>query len=168
MQISDLIPWSRTHKDLARRQDNSDNPLLGLQRDINRVFDDFWSRFDRSIGASSGILSTAGPRTDVSETDDAVEVSVELPGIDEKDIDISLNNDVLTIRGEKKAEREEKKKGYYLSERSYGSFHRSIPLPPGVDSEKADAQFKKGVLTVSLPKTPEAQEKVRKIAVKAS
>lgn len=168
MQISDLIPWGRDRNEVARQQGDGDNPLLNLQRDINRVFDDFWSRFDRSTGASNGLLSVTGPRTDVTETDEAVEVSVELPGMDEKDIDVSLSDDVLTIRGEKKAEREEKKKGYYLAERSYGSFYRSIPLPPGVDPEKAEAQFKKGVLTVSLPKTPEAQAKVRKIEVKAS
>lgn len=168
MQISDLIPWSRDRKEVAPQQGDSDNPLLNLQRDINRVFDDFWNRFDRSAGASNGVLSETGPHTDVTDTDEAVEVSVELPGMDEKDIDVSLNDDVLTIRGEKKAEREEKKKGYYLAERSYGSFYRRIPLPPGVDPEKAEAQFKKGVLTVSLPKTPEAQAKVRKIEVKAS
>lgn len=168
MQISDLIPWSRDRKEVARQQGDGDNPLLNLQRDINRVFDDFWSRFDRSAGVSNGRLSVTGPRTDVTETDEAVDVSVELPGMDEKDIDVSLSDDVLTIRGEKKAEREEKKKGYYLAERSYGSFYRSIPLPPGVDSEKAEAQFKKGILTVTLPKTPEAQAKVRKIEVKAS
>lgn len=168
MQISDLIPWGRDRNEVARQQGDGDSPLLNLQRDINRVFDDFWSRFDRSAGVSNGLLSVTGPRTDVTETDEAVDVSVELPGMDEKDIDVSLSDDVLTIRGEKKAEREEKKKGYYLAERSYGSFYRSIPLPPGVDSEKAEARFKKGVLTVSLPKTPEAQAKVRKIEVKAS
>lgn len=168
MQISDLIPWGRDRNEVARQQGDGDNPLLNLQRDINRVFDDFWSRFDRPVGASNGLLSVTGPRTDVTETDEAVDVSVELPGMDEKDIDVSLSDDVLTIRGEKKAEREEKKKGYYLAERSYGSFYRSIPLPPGVDSEKAEARFKKGVLTVTLPKTPEAQAKVRKIEVKAS
>jgi HSP20 family protein len=168
MQISDLIPWGRDRNEVARQQGDGDNPLLNLQQDINRVFDDFWSRFDRSAGVSNGLLSVTGPRTDVTETDEAVDVSVELPGMDEKDIDVSLSDDVLTIRGEKKAEREEKKKGYYLAERSYGSFYRSIPLPPGVDSEKAEAQFKKGVLTVTLPKTPEAQAKVRKIEVKAS
>lgn len=168
MQISDLIPWGRDRNEVARQQGDGDSPLLNLQRDINRVFDDFWSRFDRSAGVSNGLLSVTGPRTDVTETDEAVDVSVELPGMDEKDIDVSLSDDVLTIRGEKKAEREEEKKGYYLAERSYGSFYRSIPLPPGVDSEKAEAQFKKGVLTVTLPKTPEAQAKVRKIEVKAS
>lgn len=168
MQISDLIPWGRERKEVARQQGENDSPLLSLQRDINRVFDDFWSRFGGSAAGSNGLLSATGPRTDVSETASAVEVSVELPGMDEKDVDVSLSDEVLTIRGEKKAEREEKKKGYYLAERSYGSFYRSIPLPSGVDPEKAEAQFKQGVLRVTLPKTPEAQAKVRKIEVKAS
>lgn len=168
MQIRDLIPWGRERKDLIRHQGEGDNPLLSLQRDINRVFDDFWNRFERTTGFSNGFLAAGAPSTDVSETDEAVEVSVELPGMDEEDIDVSLTDDFLTIRGEKKGEKEERKKGYYLSERHYGSFYRSIPLPPGVDGTKADAQFKKGVLTVTLPKTPEAQEKVRKIEVKAA
>ena len=168
MQISDLIPWGRERKGIVRHQAEGDNPLLSLQRDINRVFDDFWSRFERTSGFSNGFLAAGGPSTDVSETDEAVEVAIELPGMDEKDIDVSLSDGVLTIRGEKKAEKEERKKGYYLSERSYGSFYRSIPLPPGVDGTKAEARFKKGVLTVTVPKTPEAQEKVRKIEVKAA
>lgn len=166
MQIRDLIPWSRESGELSRHRDG-DHPLQGLQRDINRVFDDFWSRFDRGAGGTHG-LPSAAPRTDVSETDDGVEVCVELPGMDEKDIDVSLGDGVLTIRGERKAEKEEEKKGYFLSERSYGSFYRSIPLPPGADTDKAEAKFKNGVLTITLPKTPEAREKVRKIAVKAA
>ena len=167
MQIRDLIPWSRNRREIEAHA-GSDNPLLSLQRNINRVFDDFWSRFDTLAGPSNGLLTGFGPRADVSETDQSVEVSFELPGMDEKEIDVSVTDDVLTIRGEKKAEREERKKGFYLSERSYGSFHRSIPLPAGVDSTKAEARFRKGVLTVTLPKTPEAQEKVRKIEVRSA
>ncbi|MCT8997578.1 Hsp20/alpha crystallin family protein [Chelativorans intermedius] len=166
MQIRDLIPWGRERSSLSQRQAEADNPLLSLQRDINRVFEDFWNRFERSYAGANGFLTAANPRTDISETEKEVEVSVELPGMDEKDIEVSLTDDVLTIRGEKKNEREEKKKGYYLSERSYGSFYRSIPLPAGVDPEKADARFKSGVLTITLPKTPEAQQKVRRIEVK--
>lgn len=166
MQIRDLIPWGRERSSLSQRQAEADNPLLSLQRDINRVFENFWNRFERSYAGANGFLTAANPRTDISETEKEVEVSVELPGMDEKDIEVSLTDDVLTIRGEKKNEREEKKKGYYLSERSYGSFYRSIPLPAGVDPEKADARFKSGVLTITLPKTPEAQQKVRRIEVK--
>lgn len=167
MQIRDLIPWGRDKDRVPRVSKDSDNPVLALHREINRVFDDFWSRFDRPFGAGNGFLSLGGPRTDIAESDSDVEITVELPGMDEKDIDLSLTDDVLTIKGEKKAEKEEKKKGYYLSERSYGSFYRSIPLPPGIDTDKAKAEFKKGVLTITLPKSPEAQAKVKKIPVKA-
>ena len=167
MQIRDLIPWSRDREQLAPHAAGDANPVVSLQRTINRVFDDFWNRLE-SPSPSNGLHAGFGPRIDVSESDKAVEVSIELPGMDEKEIDVSVTDDVLTIRGEKKAEREEKNKGYYLSERSYGSFHRSIPLPSGVDSDNAEARFRKGVLTVTLPKTPEAQEKVRKIEVKSA
>ena len=163
MQIKDLIPWGRDKHEAATKHDN-DNPVTTLQRDINRMFDDFWGRFDRPFGGA-GLF---GPSTDISETDKAVEVSVELPGLDEKDVEVTLTGDALTIRGEKKAEREDEAKGHYLSERTYGSFYRSVPLPPGVDTEKAEAEFKRGVLTVSLPRTEEAQAQVKKIDVKAA
>ena len=165
MQMKDLIPWGRKTTGGLRNQ--NDNPVAALQRDIGRVFDDFWSRFDRPFGLSTGVLGGSWPTADVSETDTAIEVSIELPGMDEKDIDVSVSEDTLTIRGEKKSETEKNEKGYYLSERSFGSFHRSIALPASVDTNKVDAKFKKGVLTVTLPKTPEAQERVKKIQVRA-
>ena len=167
MQIKDLIPWGRREPELSPTAAD-DHPILSLQREMNRVFDSFWNRFDRPFGGLDGGFGQALPRTDVVETDNAVEVSVELPGLEEKDIDVSLTGDVLTIRGEKKAAREESRKGYYLSERSYGAFHRAIPLPSGIDSDNAKADFKKGVLTISLPKTREAQAKAKKIEVKAA
>ena len=105
-------------------------------------------------------------KSDVVETEGAVEVSIELPGMDMKDIEVTVTDDMLTIKGEKKIERQEEKKGYYLSERSYGAVYRTIPLPPGVDGEKAEASFKNGVLTIRLPQTPEAQAKVKRIEVK--
>jgi len=165
MQIRDLIPWNRSKPEIAQRE-GGDSPFLSLQRDINRVFDDFWRQFDQTPFGSNGHAGAGFARTDISETDNEVEVSVELPGLDEKDIEVDLTDDVLTIRGQKKEEREEKKRGYYMSERSYGSFHRMIPLPPGVDAGKAEATFKRGVLTVSLPKTAESRAKVRRIDVK--
>lgn len=166
MQMKDLIPWGRKSASSLATQNN--NPVAALQRDIGRVFDDFWSRMDRPFGLPSGVFGGGWPTADVSESDKAIEVTVELPGMDEKDIDVSVTEDILTIRGEKKSETEKKEKGYYLSERSFGSFHRSIPLPASVDTSKVDAQFKKGVLTITLPKTPEAQEKIKKISVRAS
>ena len=168
MQIRDLIPWGRDKDEVSRKHNQDDNPLVNLQRDVNRAFDNFWNRFNRPFDGLDGFLSVGTPSTDVSESDDEIEVSVELPGMDEKDIEVSLTNDVLTIRGEKKAEKEEKRKGYYLSERSYGSFFRSIPLPPVVDTNKVTAEFNKGVLTVSLPKSAEAKAQVKRIEVKAS
>lgn len=167
MQIKDLIPWNRKGSEIARR-DEGDHPLLGLQREMNRVFDSFWRRFDQPLGALDGPFGQQLPRADVVETEKTVEVSLELPGMDEKDIDVSLTEDTLTIKGEKKLEREESRKGYYLSERSYGSFYRTIPLPPGVATDGAEAKFKKGVLTITLPKTAEAAAKVKKIEVKSA
>ena len=108
------------------------------------------------------------PRIDISETDTELRIEVELPGIDEKDVCLTLTDNVLMIRGEKKAEREEKDKNYYVSERSFGSFQRAIPLPTEVDADKVEASFKNGVLTVRLPKTPEAEAKTRRIEVKAA
>lgn len=168
MQIRDLIPWGRNRETARVEGGHDDNPVTHLQRDINRVFEDFWSRFERPFGGANGALTGFGPTTDVSETDEAIEVAIELPGLDEKDVEVSLTDDVLTIRGEKKHESEDRRKGVYISERSWGSFYRMVPLPPGVDADKATADFKRGVLTVTLPKTPEAQSKIKRIDVKAA
>lgn len=165
MAIKDLMPWSKRGGALARRE--GDDPIIALQRDMNRLFEDFWKRFETAPFAATGGDFT-GPRADVAETDKAIEVTVELPGMDEKDIEVSLADDVLTVKGEKKAEREEKQKGYHLSERSFGSFYRSIPLPAGVATDKISAEFRKGVLTVTMPKTPEAAARTKRIAVKGA
>ena len=166
MQIRDLIPWSRQDGELPGRDD--ENPIVGLQREVNRIFNSFWNRFDSPLGSTSIQHAITALRTDIVEHDKEVEVSIELLGMDEKDIDVSLTEDALTIKGEKKAQREDKKNGYYLNERSYGSFYRTIPLPPGIATDKTEAQFKKGVLTIILPRTPEAQARVRKVEVKAT
>ena len=169
MQISDLIPWGRNKEKAATREgDDGANPLVSLQRDINHVFEDFWHKVENGWTGRRDAVGMFGPSTDVTETDKSVDVSIELPGMTQDDIDISLSHDAMTIRGEKKIEHEEKRKGVYMSERSYGSFYRTVPLPAGVDADKADATFKNGVLTVSLPKTPEAQAKIKHIPVKAA
>ena len=167
MQISDLIPWGRD-KNKSPSAENGANPFLSLQRDINHVFEDFWKKVETGWDTRSEVVGMFGPSTDVTETDNSVKVSIELPGMTEKDIDISLSNDAMTIRGEKKVEHEDKRKGVYMCERSYGSFYRTLPLPTGVDTDKADATFKNGVLTVRLPKTAEAQAKVKHIPVSAA
>lgn len=160
MQIKDLIPWARNDDADARGDD--DNPIANLQRDVNSVFDKFWNRVSHMDWPWGG----GEARSDMVETDGAVEVSIELPGMEMKDIEVTVNDDILTIKGEKKIERQEEKKGYYLSERSYGAIYRSLPLPPGVDADKAEASFKNGVLTIRLPQTAEAQAKVKRIEVK--
>ncbi len=137
-----------------------------LHREIDKVFDDFtrgghWPF--RALAAGNGKMS---PLIDVSETDKGVEVTVELPGVDEKDIDVSLANDVLTIKGEKKSETEKTAKDYHLIERAYGAFERSTRLPCEVDASKVKAEFKNGSLTVTVPKPAEAIEATKKIEVK--
>jgi HSP20 family protein len=147
---------------------DKDNDLFSsLHREIDRVFDDF-TRSEhwpfRALSTGNGKLT---PRIDVSETDKKVEVTVELPGVDEKDIDISLSDDLLTIKGEKKSETEKTEKNYHLVERSYGSFERMTRLPCEVEADKVKAEFKSGVLKISLPKSPAAKAKSHKIAISA-
>lgn len=136
------------------------NDVWGLQSDINHLFDAFMSPLDTSTEKEMMV-----PRLDVAELKDRYEVKAELPGLDEKDIELTLEDGLLTISGEKKAETEEKEKGYYLKECSYGSFSRSVRLPENIADDKIEAKFKKGVLTVKLPKKEILPPKSRKIAI---
>ncbi len=153
------------------------SPFESLRRQIDRVFEDFGGGFwpppaRRSLFGIEPFWRgepawDTKPAVDVVEKDKAYEVTAELPGMDEKNIEVQFSDGVLTIKGEKKEETEEKKKDYYVSERRYGSFRRSFQVPDGVDPEKIDASFKNGVLTVTLPKSPETQKKEKKITVTA-
>ena len=138
------------------------NDVWGLQSDINRLFDAFMTPFERTE-----MKSTVSPKLDIAELKDKYEIKAELPGMDEKDINLSVEDGLLTISGEKKAETEEKDKGYYLKECSYGSFSRSVRLPDNIADDKISAQFRKGVLFIDMPKTQPNQSKVRKIAITA-
>ena len=108
------------------------------------------------------------PAVDFTETDKAYEVTAELPSMDEKNIEVKLLNHTLTIKGEKRDEKEETKKDYYMHERSFGSFQRTLTVPQGVDTDKVEASFRKGILIVNLPKSAEAQKAEKKITVKAA
>ena len=152
-------------------------PFLGLRREVDRLFDDFGGRFWRTPFRSAFALEpfwqaettwAAAPAVDVVESEKAYEVTAELPGMDEKNIEVNLSNGNLTIRGEKKEEKEEKKKDYYLHERHFGSFERCFRVPEEVDASKIEATFAKGVLKLTLPKKPEAQKPAKKIEVKAA
>jgi HSP20 family protein len=152
------------------------HPFETLRREIDRLFDDFApptlpfrrSAFDAEPFWRRELTWRATPAVDIVETEKAYEIVAELPGMDEKNIEVKLVNGSVTIKGEKREEKEEKKKDYYLHERHFGSFERSFRLPDGVDTGKIEASFKKGVLTVTLPKTTEAQTAAKTIAVQAS
>ena len=146
---------------LSKRR--SESPFRLLQREMNRMFDDFWLE---PLGAFEEWPSYFVPTVDVTEDEKEVRVSAELPGMEEKDIDVTIRDSTLTIEGEKKQEEEEKEKGFYRKESSYGTFCRVIDLPAEVDNEKAEAEFKKGVLRIKLPKTAEAQTKTKKVKIK--
>jgi HSP20 family protein len=124
---------------------------------MNRLFDDFFRGFELSSLHGGRLWAESWPKLDVSETDNEFEITAELPGMDEKDVDVTLAGDVLRICGQKKNKREERRKNYYLAERTYGRFHRDIPLLAEVDAEKIDARFNKGVLTVRLPKVKDSR-----------
>jgi HSP20 family protein len=135
--------------------------LASLFKDIEKTFEDFSRR-----APFLGEVGTPSPKFDVCEKDDAIEVTAELPGVDSKDVDIVLADDMLTIRGEKKVERDEKKANWHLSERSYGSFSRTIALPYEPEAAKVEATFDKGLLHVRMPKPAEIAKKERKITIK--
>jgi HSP20 family protein len=146
MALKDLVPWRR--HEVTRRGD----PFAGFQREMNDLLDRFFGGSDVAPWPQ-GMFA---PEVDVTETDKEVRVSAELPGVDEKDVDVSLAEDTITIKGEKKAEKEEKEGGRRYVERSYGSFERRIALPCEVDPDKAKAEYKKGVLTITLQKSGKA------------
>ena len=146
--------------------------------DVDRMFDEFtrgmmvspfyrramnWDPF-RRMEKATGMIT---PDVDVTESDGEIVISAELPGMEEKDIDVEMSGNRLTIRGEKHEEHEEKEKDYHVSERRYGSFKRTMTVPDGIDAEKVDAKVKNGVLTVTLPKKAEAKNKTRKVSIKA-
>lgn len=136
--------------------------LERIRREMDRIWDSFFEERPRKKGEEFGEWL---PLIDISETNNDIIMKAELPGIDPKNVDISLINDVLTIRGEKKQEREEQEENYHLIERSYGSFTRSIRLPRDVQSDKISASYKNGILKVVLPKSEEAKKKEIKIKV---
>lgn len=143
------------------------DPFFRLQHEMNRLFDDAFAGFGLATRFSPEPADFRSPRIDVRETDSALEVEAELPGVDEKDIDVQLTDNVLTIRGEKRFERKDEKNGEYrLIERSFGSFARSIPAPFDVDPDAVEATFRNGVLKLTLPKPPGAASRTRKIEVK--
>lgn len=173
MALGEMVPWRwgnlrRSGRD-ERTLEGFRGDIASLHREMDRLFDSLWNE-----GLGSSLLSgdwsrmDVTPQLDVTEDDKSFTVTVDLPGMDEKNVDVALSDRVLTIRGKKEEDQETKDKDYYRRERAYGSFRRSIEIPAAVDSSKIDAKFRKGVLTIYLPKTKEAQDKTKHIEVKAA
>lgn len=164
MNISDLVPW-RDRNRMQRRNDGES--LMPLRREMDRLFDEFFRSWESDLtrGTEGGPFS---PALNVAESDEAIEATLELPGLSEDDIDITLTRDGLTITGEKRSEEEERDKNFFRRERSYGYFRRTIPLPTdSVEADHVEATFDKGVLTVTMPKREEAKTQAKRIAVKS-
>lgn len=165
MSIRDLI--TRKDRDVAAARTGRDDPFAEFHREMNRLFDDFFTDFSVAPSWNTGLM-TAGafnPRVNVSETEKDVVIEAELPGLDKKEVNIELQDNAVVIRGEKKEENEEKDKRWHRVEHSYGSFQRVVPLPAGVDTGAARAEFKKGLLKISLPKIEKEIEKRKSIEI---
>ena len=150
------------------------SPFSEIQRAINQIFDEFSQKIEMpgrrwSEPSPWGLdfFEHHWPMIDISETDNEIQLTAELPGVNKEDLEVTIDNDRLTIRGEKKKQQEKSGQGYYRLERHYGSFHRSIPLPCEVESDQVDASFKGGILTVVLQKTRAAQERTKRIKVQS-
>jgi HSP20 family protein len=171
MAIGDLVPWRwgslRSFDD--RSFDAFRAEMDSLHRNIDRLFANAWNGDSMpSLLSAPWTTGNLVPNLDVVDDDKALRVSVELPGMTDKDVTVTVDNRLLTIRGEKKEEKERKDKNLFRSERAYGSFRRTVELPADVDTTKIEAKFKDGVLTIDLPKTKEAQERVKQIPVTAA
>jgi HSP20 family protein len=155
-------------RSVSRRRPEEADPLLALRQEVSRVFDDFFSGVGVPSFASlepTAVATILTPRMDVSETDNEVQIAVELPGIDEGDVAVTLDGDLLTIRGEKATERDEDERDYHIVERAEGTFLRTLRLPFEADSEQVRADFRDGVLMITIPKPKEAQQTSRRIEV---
>lgn len=165
MFLTTLAPYRGRRFDIAQSERNGD-PYMALQRHMNRLFDETMRDF--RVPAMSYAADALSPDIDVRETAKTFEVVAELPGVEEKDVDVTLADGLLTIKGEKKAVREEKEEGYYFRERTFGTFSRTIEVPFAAEPNQVTAKFDKGVLTVTLPKPPEVAAKAKKIEVKVT
>ncbi|KAA0687926.1 Hsp20/alpha crystallin family protein [Neorhizobium sp. P12A] len=168
MSVRDLIPWGRNNGNQVPGlpRDDDRDPFLSLHREVNRLFDDVFRGFGSglpSFATTSGPGSN-WPSVEISDTDKEIRITAEVPGLEEKDIEVLLDDGVLTLKGEKRSETEDKDRQF--TERYYGRFERRIPLGVEVREDEVDARFRNGVLTITLPKDEKAQSQVKRIAIK--
>lgn len=148
------------------------DPFFTFRREMDRLFDDFFAPAEpRSFAGSGagnggGAMTAVSPNIDMHETEKAFELTAELPGMEQKDVELTLRENAIVLCGEKRQEHNEGEGGRRWSERSFGRFERVIPLPEEVDADKVEAKFRNGVLKVTLPKNPKAQDKTRKIEIR--
>ena len=160
-----LLPSLWREGDAPARRD-VEHPFYHVQKEMNRLFDDFFRGFDvTSFGDTT--LGKFSPSIDIRDGEKEIKVKAELPGMDEKDVEVLVTENALTIKGEKNEEKEDKGQDYYHMERAFGAFQRVIPLPSGVDHQKAEATFKKGILSITLPKVQDAKAKGKKVSIKS-
>jgi HSP20 family protein len=157
----EVTPWARGEQ-LGLGREREDSPFFAFRRELDRLFDDAFRGWN--LPATGTGTGTGWPHLEVKETDTELKVTAELPGLTEKDIELHIDEGMLTIRGERRQESDDKARGY--SERYYGRFERRLALPRGVEEDKADARFENGLLTITLPKGPEA-ERARRIPINA-
>lgn len=169
MTVRDLLPFGRTSISVGR----GENPIITFQDEVNRLFSDFFgessvpSWLQRGQAAQQPMLAVS-PAMDVAESDKEFKITAELPGLDIKDVNITVADGYVTIQGEKKQESKEEKEGYFRQERAYGSFKRVVALPDHANLDKAEANFKNGVLSVTVPKQSGSQSKERSLEIKSA
>jgi len=166
MSVTQLIPWNRNRTALVRT--GTRDPFFALQREVNRLFDDMWNGFDLPLlrtAGNTGMLDHGWPQIDLMEQDKEFQLTVEVPGMDEKDIEVQFADQCVILRGERREERNADQSGHHYSERYYGRFERRIPLNVEIEPEKAKAVLRNGVLTVTLPKAAQVQPSGHRIPI---
>jgi len=183
MDIKKMVPWNWFKKEQeqevksfpVRRSDTKSrysHPLARIHDEINRLFDDFFKEFSMPGFDFYGDMTPVAtgewlkPTLDIAETDKEYTISVELPGVSEKDINLELIDDTLKISGEKKQEKEEKEKNYYSMERSYGAFQRVLSLPEDADRDNIQAAYKNGIMTIKIPRKADSESNAKRIEIK--
>lgn len=168
MSIREHLPFGRSSGRSREGGEVALMPFHFLQREMNRLFDGFFrSPFETPALVAEGGWGDFSPRLEVVEDEKGYTVSAELPGMDQKEVQLSLTENQLVLKGEKRTEKKEERKGYFYSERSFGSFERMVPFDVEIDADKAEATFKNGVLTVVLPKSARSVERARTISIKS-
>lgn len=166
MKITDLVPWRGPGRDIAARPVPTD-PVLALQSDVDRAFEQFWRAIPNPFVAFGMLAQAESIRVDVSDDDKELTVTAELPGMSGSDVEVFFRDGQLTIRGEKKSDREAAENGALVKERAYGAVERTLLLPAGLDVDAATAEFANGVLKVVIPKSAQAQAETKRIPVQA-